>query len=115
MDNAIIDGKTLEKHLKKTTIISNVVGIFIALATALSVGYSFYYKTAYTQEIHGKGIEQLKVDVKDVKVQLDNATMSSGVSNVEIDNLKERMSKIEDGQVRIEDKIDKILMQTRVR
>ena len=108
-----IDNKTLERHLKKTTIISNVLGILVALITALSVGYSFYYRTAYTQQLHSQGIEQLKTDVKEIKTQLDNTALTSGVSNAEIDNLKERMSKIENGQVRIEEKIDKILFQTR--
>jgi hypothetical protein len=113
MAEITIDNATLERHLKKTTIISNVLGILVALVTALSVGYSFYYRTAYTQQLHSQGIEQLKSDVKEIKIQLDNTALTSGVSNAEIDNLKERMSKIESGQVRIEEKIDKILFQTR--
>lgn len=108
-----MDHLTLEKHLKKTTIMSNVVGLLIALVTALSVGYAFYYKTSYTQQEHSEGIRQLKTDVNEIKVQLDNTAVTSGVSSVEIDNLKERMGKIENGQIRIEEKIDKILFQTR--
>lgn len=115
MADLTIDNRTLERHLKKTTIVSNVLGIFVALITALSVGYSFYYKTAYTQQLHSQGIETLKVDVKEIKEQLNSTALSSGVSDAEIENLKDRMSKIENGQVRIEEKIDKILLQTRVR
>ena len=107
------DNAPLEKHLKKTTIISNVVGLFIALSTALSVGYAFYYKTSYTQTEHTKSIYDLKTDVTEIKVKLNEATLSTGISGSEINSLKDRMDKMEQNQNRIEDKIDKILFQTK--
>jgi hypothetical protein len=33
---------SLEKHLRKTAIVANVLSIIIALITAMSIGYGFY-------------------------------------------------------------------------
>jgi len=107
------DNATLERHLRKTTILSNVIGLFVALVTAISIGYGFYYQTSFTQKEHSEGIQQLKVDVKEIKNELQDNSLTGHVSTTEIENLKERMVGIESGQVRIEDKIDKLLFQTR--
>jgi hypothetical protein len=40
--------QTLEKHLKKATVMTNFISGLVAVACALSVGYGFYYKTQST-------------------------------------------------------------------
>jgi len=60
------DQQILEKHLKKSSLISNTVSLVIALVTALSVGYGFYYNTKATLSKHGEEIQEVKKDVRDV-------------------------------------------------
>lgn len=104
---------TLEKHLKKLSFTNNIVSLFIALITALGVCMGFYYDTKFTQNAQGNNIKELKVDVNEIKVQLNKNALNGGVSSAEIVNLKNDVARIETNQNRIEEKIDRIFILTK--
>jgi len=106
----MIDIITLEKHLKRFSLINNFVSVSIALVTALGVGYGFYYNTKFTQTEHTESIKELKLDVNEIKVQLNKTTLNGGISGAEITNLKNDVARIEANQNRIESKIDQVLI-----
>lgn len=108
MDEAI-----LERHLKKTTITSNVVSLVIAMFVALGVGYGFYYRTITTLDEHSENIESVKRDVLDIKTNLQDNAVFQGVSNSEMESLQKQVNGVETKVDRLDEKLDKIIFQTR--
>jgi peptidoglycan hydrolase CwlO-like protein len=108
-----MDQAVLEKHLRKTTITSNVLSIVVGLIVAMSVGFGFYYNTKSTLSQHGEDINQIKDDVNQVQTDLNEINVFKGVSSEEIDDLEEKVEKIEVKMEKMDDKLDKILLQTR--
>lgn len=94
----------LEKHIKRTTLMSNSVSLLIALFTALSVGYGFYYSTNSTLEQHSKDIKEVKQDVKEIDNKMNEVDVYKGVSQTEIKELKTKVDKMDE-------KLDKILVE----
>ena len=100
-----IDTVTLEKHLKKTSLMSNSISLFIALVTALSVGYGFYYNTRSTLQVHTEKIENVEKDVHGIDEKINQIEVYKGVSQSEINELKSKVDKMDE-------KLDRILIQT---
>ncbi len=88
----------LEKHLKKTTITSNVISSFIAIVIALSICYGFYFNTTATLSAHTTDIRQVKEDVVDIKNKLSDNTSFQGVTQAQQNDMKARIQRIEDKQ-----------------
>jgi uncharacterized protein HemX len=103
----------LEKHLRKTTITANVISILVALFVAMSVGYGFYYNTKSTLETHSTDIKEIKDDVKEVKNSQHGIDLFQGVSTVEIKALEKKVDKQQTKMEKMDDKLDRILLQTR--
>jgi hypothetical protein len=104
---------TLERHLKKTTIISNVLSILIAGLTTLAVVNSFYYNTTNKLNEHTDQINEVKKDVKVIKENIKDAQIFQGVSNAELTLMKEKVTSLDLKFDKMNDKLDKILMQTK--
>lgn len=102
---ANIDTVTLEKHLKKSSLMSNSISLFIALLTALSVGYGFYYNTKSTLEAHTEKIEDVEKNVHGIDEKINQIEVYKGVSQSEINELKSKVDKMDE-------KLDRILIQT---
>jgi uncharacterized protein HemX len=104
---------TLEKHLKKATLITNFISGFVAVICALSVGYGFYYKTSTTLQEHTKNINEVKTDVNVIKKDIQEVDVFKGVNKVEVKTLEEKIIKLETNVSKMDDKLDQILLQTR--
>jgi predicted PurR-regulated permease PerM len=100
------DTLVLEKHLKKTTIITNVFSMLVAGLTTLAVVNSFYYNTTNTLSTHTEQINDVQKDVKVIKENIKDAQIFQGVSSAEITAMKEKVD-------RMDEKLDRILMQTK--
>lgn len=100
-----IDTATLEKHLKKSSLMSNSISLFIALLTALSVGYGFYYNTKSTLQSHTEKIEDVEKNVNGIDEKINQIEVYKGVSQSEINELKSKVDKMDE-------KLDRILIQT---
>jgi len=111
MENTI-DSSVLERHLKKTTIISNVVGFLIAMVTSLSFIYGFYYQTTDTVEQHTIQINEVKSDIKELTTAVNNTAVFQGASKEQIKALQEKIEGVQHTQDRIEDKIDKLIIKS---
>lgn len=94
----------LEKHIKRTTLWSNSISLLIALFTALTVGYGFYYSTKSTLEQHTKDIKEVKENVKVIDQKMNEVDVYKGVSQTEIKELKSKVDKMDE-------KLDKILVE----
>jgi hypothetical protein len=105
--------EVIEQHIRKTTIIANVISITGALVVAMSVGYGFYYNTKSALTQHGEELLELKDDVGNIHKQIDNIEIYKGVSSSEMDNLTLRVERMDNRLEKVDDKLDKILMQTR--
>lgn len=104
---------TLEKHLKKATVMTNFISGLVAVACALSVGYGFYYKTQATLNEHTQDIKEVKSDVNTIKDDIQEVDIYKGVSKVEIKVLDNRIQKLEQEMSKMDEKLDLILIQTR--
>jgi uncharacterized protein HemX len=98
------DQQILEKHLKKSSLISNTVSLVIALITALSVGYGFYYNTKSTLAKHGEEIQEVKKDVRDVNQKINDTDVFKGVS-------EERFKEMDEKITKMDEKLDKLLQR----
>lgn len=92
----------LERHLKKTSLVSNSVSLVIALITALSVGYGFYYNTKSTLAQHGQEIQEVKKEVRDVNQKINDTDVFKGVS-------EERFKEMDEKITKMDEKLDKLL------
>lgn len=104
---------TLEKHIKKATVLTNFISAVVAVLCALSVGYGFYYKTSATLDNHTQDIKEVKQDVTTIKKDLQDVDVYKGVSAVEIKTLDEKIGKLEKDMSKMDDKLDQILIQTK--
>ncbi len=104
---------TLEKHLKKATMMTNFISGLVAVACALSVGYGFYYKTQSTLNQHTEDIKEVKSDVSVIKKDIQEVDVFKGVNKVEVKTLEEKIQKLEANMIKMDDKLDQILIQTR--
>ena len=100
------DTLVLEKHLKKTTIITNIFSMLVAGITTLAIVNSFYYNTTNTLHRHTEQINDVQKDVKVIKENIKDAQIFQGVSSAEITDMKEKVDKMDE-------KLDRILMQTK--
>jgi len=103
---------TLEKHLKKATLMTNFISGLVAVSCALSVGYGFYYKTQSTLDEHTQDIKEVKTDVSTIKKDIQEVDVFKGVSQVEVKALEEKILKLENDMSKMDDKLDQILIQT---
>ena len=94
----------LEKHIKRTTLLSNSVSLLIALFTALTVGYGFYYSTKSTLEQHSFDIKEVKVKVEKIDTKMNEVDVYKGISETEINELKTKVDKMDE-------KLDRILFE----
>ena len=104
---------TLEAHLKKTTSMAASWAAFVAVFVSLSAIYGFYYVTNDTLDAHGRDIEIVKQDVSEINTKISESAVFQGVSKTETDALKRDNQRIESKVDKMNDKLDKILMQTR--
>jgi hypothetical protein len=108
-----VDLELVEKHIKKSTILANIVSITGALIVAMSVGYGFYYKTNSTLADHTKDIIEIKKDVNTFKTVKSEIDVFKGVSKIEVKSLEEKVDKNIEYIEKMNDKLDQILLQTR--
>ena len=103
----------LEKHLKKTAIISNSISIAVALIVAMSVGYGFYYKTNSTLDTHTMEIKEVKEKVDAVNNHLNEINVFKGTSTSELKSLEDKVEKNFHQIEKMNEKLDRILLQTK--
>ena len=94
----------LERHIKKTKLLSNSVSLLIALFTALTIGYGFYYSTKSTLEQHTVEIRDVKDQVIKIDGKMNEVNVYKGISETEIKELKQKVDKMDV-------KLDRILIE----
>lgn len=107
------DQKTLETHIKRATSVTSFLSALIAVICALSVGYGFYYKTSITLDSHSMDIKDVKSDVSEIKKDVQAVDVFRGVSEFEVKTLEEKITNLESDVSKMDEKLDKIILQTR--
>lgn len=101
----------LERSIKRTTMVSNILSVVISLGTALFIIYGFYFKTNSTLSSHTEEINEVKIEVVSIKEKINQNEVTVGVSNAEMKALQDKVNGI-DGKVdRMDEKLDRILMR----
>ncbi len=108
-----MDNIVLEKHLKKFQLTANILSLAIAIVTALGICYGFYYKTNETLDTHTTNIESVEASVIDLKEAVNNSAVFQGASKEQIKALENQVTDVKKGQERIEDKLDRLIMQSK--
>lgn len=103
----------LEKHIKKATIISNIVAAIVAVISSAFVVYAFYYDTTQTLDRHEKGLNEVIIEVNQMNKTLNENAVFQGVSKTEIQSMKHQIDGVEKKVDKIDEKLDKIIFQTR--
>ena len=86
--------KSLQSHLIKTVLGS----VASAIVAGVIMFFIFYWNTTYTLDSLIKTTEETKAIVDKHSEQLNSSNNSNSVSNIEIKNLQQRMSAIEESQ-----------------
>ena len=106
-----LEHQTLEKHIKRANVISSVITIVIGLLTAISVAYGFYYNTKGTLTQHTNDIQELKVDVVDVKNKVNESAVFQGVSATETRAPHAKTTTTDKKVDKVDEKLDQILLR----
>lgn len=107
------DHEIQEKHIKKAITYTGFLSSLGGLLIGLFVIYGFYYNTKDTQAEHSSSIHELKTDVKEIKLKINSAEIFQGVSQAEQKALQDKVVVIEKKMDKVDDKLDRILEQTR--
>lgn len=102
---------TLENHLKRTTKVASVISGVIATLGSLTIVYGFYYTTNDTLIQHENSIQEVKTDVIDIKVKINDAAVFEGVSKAQMKALEDKVNSIDSKMDKMGDKLDKILLK----
>lgn len=109
--------EVLEKHLKKATVFTNVISFIVAALVAFVssavIVYAFYYDTNAALESHSNSINQIVIDVENIEDRVQQNEVVNSVTRIEIETLKKQMTSIEAKVDRIDEKLDRIILQTR--
>lgn len=108
-----MNNSDLERHLKKTTKLASFISVIVGFCTTLFVMYGFYYKTTETQDEHSESIKEVKKDVTEIKQKINTAEIFQGVSQAELNALQDKVNVIAKTVDKMDDKVDKLLVQTK--
>jgi threonyl-tRNA synthetase len=77
----------IERSIRKTTLVTNIMSIAVTLASGMAVTFGFYYKTNANIQIHDKQIVEIRKDVKETIDKVSKIEVFKGVSSTELLNL----------------------------
>ena len=101
----------LERSIKRTTVISNVVSVVVSIGTALFIIYGFYFKTNTTLTNHTEEIKEVKTEVEIIRDKINQNEVTAGVSKAEMKALQDKVNGIDTKIERMDEKLDKILLK----
>jgi len=99
--------------LRRPKLTSWLMSVFVAMLSSVIVVNTFYYKTTITLDDHGASIKEIKQDLNAVQGNMQDVMIYQSSNTVEIKFLKERVQEMETKIDKMNDKLDKILIQTR--
>jgi uncharacterized protein HemX len=91
-----VKAEALERSIKRTTLTSNLVSIFVAIISALGVGFGFYFTTQSRLDSHNEKIENIESDLENTHKQINEIQIYKGVSSSEMKNLDKKVDKIDE-------------------
>lgn len=103
----------VKKTSLKVGLLYNIISIIGAVIVAIGVGYGFFYDTKNTLRHHGDDLKELKKDTHELKKDNNSTKIFKGVSSEEMKNLGEKVERIETSVEKMDDKLDRIILQTR--
>lgn len=101
----------LEKSIKRTAVMSNIISVGVSVGTALFLIYGFYFKTNTTLDFHGQEIKEVKTEVTSIKDKLNQNEVSAGASKAEMKALQDKVNGIDAKIEKMDEKLDRILLK----
>lgn len=101
----------LEKSIKRTAVMSNIISVGVSVGTALFLIYGFYFKTNTTLDFHSQEINEVKVDVTSIKEKLNQNEVNVGASKAEMKALQDKVNGIDAKIEKMDEKLDRILLK----
>jgi len=95
-----------DRALKRSSLVSTVMSLIVAILSTLAIGFGFYYNTQSTLISHEKDLKQIRIDVEATKTKVGDIEIFRGVSGAEMRNLEEKVDKLDRKLDRILDKIN---------
>lgn len=103
------EGEILDKQIKRTGLVSNLISISITVITAIAVCIVFYVQTNSTLDAHERQINSVTGEIKRIDEKVQNIQVFQGVSEEQIITVQEQITEIKQHQLRIEQKLDIII------
>jgi hypothetical protein len=94
-----------ENSVKRITFLSSIVSVIVALITAGSVGYGFYFKTTSNLEQNKNDIQEINIQMRTLNEKMNEVAVYKGVSETQINELQLKVEKMDE-------KLDKIILLT---
>jgi hypothetical protein len=94
-----------ENSVKRITFLSSIVSVIVALITAGSVGYGFYFKTTSNLEQNKNDIQEINTQMRTLNEKMNEVAVYKGVSETQINELQLKVEKMDE-------KLDKIILLT---
>ena len=105
--------KLLEKHVKKTTIIANLISLVVGVGCFLFIIYGFYYETSDSISTNTEDIKNMENRFNVLEEKYNDTEVFQGVSKTEILQLQKDVNTMQQSLDKQNDKLDRILMQTK--
>jgi len=99
-----MEGIEIEKTLKRTSLMNTLMSLLVAILSTATIGFGFYYNTKSTLSQHDNDIKEIKQDVENTKLKVNEINVFRGVSSAEMKNLEKKVDKLDS-------KLDKILLK----
>lgn len=103
----------LESHLKKTTKVTAFIASLISIVASFFFAVGAYYRLKGSDEQQNQKIFQTEAKVTVIENKLTETAVSQGVSTTEIKTLQRDVSELKESVGKMNDKLDRILIQTR--
>lgn len=108
-----LDNATLEKHLKSFQRNLTIVSLALGILASIGVCYGFYYNTNSKLDAHTDSIESIEVNMGSMSEEIKNTAIFQGASKEQIKALENQVTDVKKSQDRIEDKLDRLIMQSK--
>ena len=105
MEITRIEESNFQNQMKRITFLSSIVSVIVALLTASSVGYGFYFKTTSNLEQNKSDIQEIKNQMKTLNEKMSDVAVYRGISETQINELQTKVEKMDE-------KLDKIILLT---
>lgn len=103
----------LEKRVSLSTFLSNFISIIFAVGLTFTFAYGFFYNSKTNDQQQGRKITEHDTEIKEIKQSVQKSAIFEAATGAELKSLQGTTTDIKEHLNRLEDKLDKIILQTK--